>query len=292
MMLSEESASVASPPLFSLIESRDIPSDTKDVTLAESGTSTAQQDFRPTVYRSLGEGVVPVLKKAAAGTILFMHITAGATWPGTPSAVAMVPTAAQRHIVVSSKGHGTSSTADDSWEGLEHDTFRSSTNSTNAPITPLRIAEDLAIAHNGSAGRQLFYNLLQMLETEAVEDGFTHPVEELLVQHLSDDPDTSRLWIEAAYMGARAQKPSLAAGLLRCIGRLPQSLTLPWAERIAVSSLRHEDVEVRDAAIRAFERWGGPISAYVLQSHLEREPEMWLKEYIEEVIADLQEEVA
>jgi hypothetical protein len=61
-----------------------------------------------------------------------------------------------------------------------------------------------------------------------------------------------------------------------------------WGIAVVKKALRHADVEVRDAAIRALEAWGGNESLQILQLH--RDPVGWINNYLLQVIADLTED--
>jgi hypothetical protein len=50
-------------------------------------------------------------------------------------------------------------------------------------------------------------------------------------------------------------------------------------------ALRHKDAEVREAAIRALEKWGGDEALRILRQH--RDAEEWLNDYVRQGTLDL-----
>jgi plasmid replication initiation protein len=78
---------------------------------------------------------------------------------------------------------------------------------------------------------------------------------------------------------------STGASILRLVGRhqeLPSSLR----EELVTRALAGVDVELRDAAVQAVDQWGDTKLLRMLRQH--REPAIWIREYLERVIADLE----
>lgn len=131
-----------------------------------------------------------------------------------------------------------------------------------------------------------------------VEDGFDHPLTEVLVRELLRDGEEAmsriRGWIfdESLFKGVVT---------LKCLGRFSQPMTtarrwrvkneryVEWCLEIVKDALKHDDIEMRDAAVQAAETWEGEDLIAVLQAH--DEPVDYLSKYIEQVIIDLQGEV-
>ncbi len=128
--------------------------------------------------------------------------------------------------------------------------------------------------------------ILHLLEVEPIDDGFTHPAEEVIEKALKEYKILAPAWLQAIYL-KNFKRPSVAAGILRCIGRLPDDLVEPWGRDLASRGLSHPDLEVREAAIRALEMWGGQESAETLKTYIDSEPVAWLKKYGKQVINDL-----
>jgi hypothetical protein len=139
-----------------------------------------------------------------------------------------------------------------------------------------------------SRQRQLFrHELLRSLELEPVEAGFAHPATRIMEDAITRFGATALGWIMGAYFSNHRARPALAADILRCVGRLPLRLIRPWGPLMAISGLLHRDPEIREAAVRAFEFWGGRDSIAALQARVDAEPLPWLAGYMRQVIADL-----
>ena len=132
--------------------------------------------------------------------------------------------------------------------------------------------------------------LLNLLEQEPVEVGCRHPAEKVLAKTLATYGSTATSWIQAIYLRKLKRQPAISAGILRCIGRMNKELTTPWGLVMAISGLSLPDIGVREAAVRALEMWGDTDSLETLKVYVAIEKELWLKEYIEDVIADLESE--
>ena len=96
-------------------------------------------------------------------------------------------------------------------------------------------------------------------------------------------------WIQPVYLKNIKSRPTISAGILRCMGRLNKNLTTKWGLIMVIVGLASPDVELREAAIITLETWGDNESLEILQTQVEREKENWLKNYIEQVITDLSE---
>lgn len=129
--------------------------------------------------------------------------------------------------------------------------------------------------------------LIHLLDMEPIEDGCSHPGEMLINRTLAKQGTASAQWIQAIYHENLNRRPSIAAGILRCLGRLSRNVTHPWGVSLAISGLSNSDIEIRDAAVRALETWGGPESLEALERHLGNESVAWLADYTRRVIADL-----
>jgi hypothetical protein len=129
--------------------------------------------------------------------------------------------------------------------------------------------------------------LAQAFDLEPLEDGYTHPVEQIMADALRTFGPTAFTWIAFAYFEQYYRNPAIAAGLIRCLGRLSPDAAVPWGRFLALSGLYHDDVEVREAAVRAFEIWGGQQAIEALSARVSVEPTPWLADYARQVIADL-----
>jgi hypothetical protein len=121
-----------------------------------------------------------------------------------------------------------------------------------------------------------------MFVAEPIEDGVTHAAQSLIEKALEEDETLASEWIRAF---VDAQGPSFAAAALKCVGRLLSPGLEQWRMSLAEQALKHEDSEVRDAAVQALESWGGERAVEILTKH--HEPRPWLQDYIDRVIRDL-----
>lgn len=131
------------------------------------------------------------------------------------------------------------------------------------------------------AESQFLEQLNLLFESESLEDGMTHPAENVVLQAILRNPHAQD---EIASL-ARNQKYNYRAELLRVTGRLPSNLVSQWGTALMKEMLLSVDIEIRDAAVRALELWALPESIEILDSH--RDPTPWLNDYIQRVVADL-----
>lgn len=127
--------------------------------------------------------------------------------------------------------------------------------------------------------------LIAALLDEPIEDGVTHPAEHVIDEALRTNSSEWRDWLARALNEHYQTRPSLSASIVRCIGRLDYDCVGGWGMRVIDDALRHKDVEVREAAVRALEAWGGYEALNILRSH--RDSVAWLNEYVDQVIVDL-----
>jgi hypothetical protein len=131
-------------------------------------------------------------------------------------------------------------------------------------------------------------DLQMLIESEPMEDGIRHPMEQRLHRELSDNPGIAPSSIHELFHEWQ-ERPSFAAALLRGIGRCEASVVGQWGFDLASNALFHQDVEVRDAAVSALELWGGDQARQALQECLENEPVPYLARYMRQVVEDLSE---
>jgi hypothetical protein len=125
--------------------------------------------------------------------------------------------------------------------------------------------------------------LLYLLKEEPVEDGYSHPAELVLDETLRANRNGA-LWIQTIFI-ENHNNPTLATGILKCIGRLRRDLIEPWGRIMAKIGLSEPSLEIREAAVTALELWGDKRSLEMLKNHTESAP--WLARYIKQVIKDL-----
>ena len=136
---------------------------------------------------------------------------------------------------------------------------------------------------SSAAQKRFEQELLQLLMEEPVEDGYSHPAELILGEALRANRK-SALWIQNLFI-ENHNNPVIATGILKCIGRLRRDLVEPWGKIMARTGLSEPSLEIREAAVTAFELWGDAESLKTLKDHTESTP--WLARYIKQVITDL-----
>ena len=127
---------------------------------------------------------------------------------------------------------------------------------------------------------------LATLIDEPIEDGITHPSEHVLEKALRIDPSECRKELSRILVEYQT-RPSMTASIVRCIGRMEYDQVGQWGIRVAEDALGHKDIEVRDAAVRTLENWGGREAIGILRSH--KDSVDWMNDYVSQVIIDLSE---
>lgn len=121
-------------------------------------------------------------------------------------------------------------------------------------------------------------------ESDPLEDGKTHPAEQIIGKALRSSEGQRVLgWLRIFSLDV--EYPSFAASVLRCLGRQASPGTASWRAGLIRTGLNMENAEMRDAAVQAVESWGEQDLVDVLRTHYEPEP--WLREYIQDVVDDL-----
>jgi hypothetical protein len=130
--------------------------------------------------------------------------------------------------------------------------------------------------------------LNQLIGVEPVIDGYDHAAEGFLRETFKHEPDFVAQWFLSALR--ENVTPSLVADSLRLLGRIAPT-GKEWLAQITAVALRSPSAEVRDAAMQAIESCGDPALVAVLKDHRQNEPRKWLRDYADQIIQDLTEEV-
>lgn len=128
-----------------------------------------------------------------------------------------------------------------------------------------------------------------------LEDGYEHPAE-LALTSMLDIPHAStyivRMFVRAAFEleadGMSSLTPEFGAFMLRILGRIRPEKNFLWMISLAGLALSSDDIEIREAGVRACESWAidypeeclGLLCAYLDDDRDERR---WLLEYAEKV---------
>ena len=139
---------------------------------------------------------------------------------------------------------------------------------------------------DGRRRRQFAIWLQTSFENTPLEDGMDHPAEQFLATMLqSTDERLALKWLMEFSLDS--SRPGFASSVLRCLGRLVPPSTGLWRSELINEALKVDDIEIRDAAVQTVELWEDRDLISVLKAHDESQP--WLRDYIHDLIEDLQE---
>ena len=130
---------------------------------------------------------------------------------------------------------------------------------------------------------RLLDDLRTAFQLEPFEDGIEHEAERILESALQSGE--TFLWVYE--FCTDVSRPVFAASLLSCLGRLVSPGTPEWRSQLIRAAVNADNVEIRDAAVVAVHLWRDEDLVTILAEH--REPETWLRDYIEVVMKALGE---
>jgi len=136
---------------------------------------------------------------------------------------------------------------------------------------------------------QLSDSLLRLIGDTDFEYGFESEAERFIRKCLSINAVQTRDWLNQIFID-RFDEPWAALGILQAIAHLELFEIKPQGPTMALAALKHEDAEVRECGIRAFEQWGGPESLKMLHS-ISKPEEDWLSDYYIQVVRDLEDDL-
>ncbi|TVR82965.1 MAG: hypothetical protein EA412_01205 [Chitinophagaceae bacterium] len=157
--------------------------------------------------------------------------------------------------------------------------FLSSNDSTENKINSLR---------SRILDKKFTNDFLSILREEDFEFGFISRSEELLNEQLKINALATRNWLNELFIKHFSDEV-IIIGILRIIGRFEPTQIFPQGQTIALAALNHSNDEVKELGIRAFEKWCNIESLEILKK-IQVET-IWLREYIEEVIKDFEEQL-
>lgn len=135
--------------------------------------------------------------------------------------------------------------------------------------------------HKTNISLKSLKDLRSLIEVQHVEDGFSHPGEQMLRAYIQKHGLQA---ISTAVLSDDSNEVVQAA-MLTLLGRVGLGSV---AEKISIASLalKSTSVMVRDSAVQMVELWGDRELSSVLRKHHEREP--WLAKYVIQVAAELE----
>jgi serine/threonine protein kinase len=129
-------------------------------------------------------------------------------------------------------------------------------------------------------------SLLQLIHEEVFEFGMENAADRYVQENLRDYPLYTKVCLNEMLLKHFADV-GVATGLLRIISHIDYEEIHPIGQTMALSVLNHENIEIRECGIRAFENWGNIDSLDILK-HIKCE-EKWLQDYLDKVIIYLEE---
>jgi hypothetical protein len=118
------------------------------------------------------------------------------------------------------------------------------------------------------------------------EYGFESAGDAFVRQRLRENALATKEWINEIFL-AHFHDERVVAGILRIIAHLEYEEIEPQGPTMAIAALSHESAVVQECGVRAFENWEFPGCVEYLKSLSCGED--WLQQYIETVIAGLEE---
>ncbi len=129
-----------------------------------------------------------------------------------------------------------------------------------------------------------FLNLIT--ETE-LEYGYKSALDDFIRDRLEENSAVTNQWLNSIF-NEHFNDIVITTGILRTIAHFDYAEANPAGPTMATAALTHENAEVRECGARAFESWVSLDSLKILKSI--NHPEKWLQDYINQVIADIEEE--
>jgi len=135
--------------------------------------------------------------------------------------------------------------------------------------------------------RRFTRELLQVINQEDFEYGKENKADLLVKQQMDVNASVTKEWLNYIFV-ENFDNVSVLVGILRIIGHIDYDDIRPNGVTMALSALTHNDIEVKECGIRAFENWEALENIKVLEN-LDVMPK-WLQDYINQVIIDLKKE--
>lgn len=137
------------------------------------------------------------------------------------------------------------------------------------------------------AERVFANELISLIRNEEFEYGIDTKADALVRRYMDLDPLLTKEWINTIFIDNFADV-FILVGLLRIVARLEYTEIAPQGQTMALAALSHENTEVKECGVRAYESWGTIDSLKELE-HL-KVGTHWLQEYIDNVVSDLKKE--
>lgn len=130
--------------------------------------------------------------------------------------------------------------------------------------------------------------LLRIIFEQNFDYGFDSSADLFIRKFLKQNSVVTKEWLNSLFL-EYFNDSRVVIGLLQIISHLDYLEIYPQGPTMALAALSHIDSEVKECGIRAFENWETLDSLKVLRTI--SYPEKWLQEYVDQVIADLEEQL-
>lgn len=126
--------------------------------------------------------------------------------------------------------------------------------------------------------------MARLLDSSSFEYGFSNEAELYVRRTLKDYPEFARGWLNELFVKCFPSSDKLGK-FLRIIAHLDAEELGSVGQTFCVASLIHEDVEIKEQAVRVIENWGQSELAPLLSSI--ETGTRWLDDYIQQVAREL-----
>ena len=130
--------------------------------------------------------------------------------------------------------------------------------------------------------------LLKLLREQDFEYGVDTPADELVRKTFAENQSIAKEWLNQLFV-ENYDDQTVIMGILRVLSHFEYQEIAPQGPTMALAALSNVSAEVRECGIRAFENWSTLESLEVLKNVTCEEE--WLNDYLQQVIAELKEEL-
>ena len=120
------------------------------------------------------------------------------------------------------------------------------------------------------------------------EYGYESEADRIVAAALEENVLATKSWLGELFREYFADV-TVICGLLHIFSRLDHRVIEPEGEIFATAAIAHQNLLVKECAIRCFESWSQPSSVPILENLELHEP--WLESYRKRVLEDIQREV-
>lgn len=130
-------------------------------------------------------------------------------------------------------------------------------------------------------------DFLRIIREQDFEYGFESMADKFIKQLMNQNKAVTREWLNRLFLRYFGDI-KIISGLVQVLSHIEYAEIYPEGPTIALAALSHNNIEVRECGIRAFENWGTLESLHILEGL--RFTEKWMQEYVNKVVSDLKED--